>query len=46
MKTIGFDRPLHILPFNDRFSFQTQMFGWKDAPTPKQTAQIEATLTT
>jgi hypothetical protein len=28
MKTIGFDRPLYILPFDHRGSFEKKMFGW------------------
>ena len=40
MKTIGFDKPLYILPFDHRGSFQTKMFGWKGALTSNQTAQI------
>jgi 5-dehydro-2-deoxygluconokinase len=36
----GFDRPLYILPFDHRGSFETGMFGWKGALTPQQTAQI------
>ena len=40
--TIGFDRPLYILPFDHRGSFQTKMFGWKGTLTPEQTAQIAA----
>jgi 5-dehydro-2-deoxygluconokinase len=42
VKTIGFDQPLYILPFDHRGSFQTQMFGWKGALTAEQTAQIAA----
>jgi 5-dehydro-2-deoxygluconokinase len=42
MKSIGFDRPLYILPFDHRGTFQTQMFGWKGALTAEQTAQIAA----
>jgi 5-dehydro-2-deoxygluconokinase len=42
MTSIGFDRPLYILPFDHRGSFQTQMFGWKGALTSEQTAQIAA----
>ena len=37
--TVGFDRPLYILPFDHRGSFQTKMFGWTGALTPKQTAE-------
>lgn len=38
----GFDRPLYILPFDHRGSFETGMFGWHGALTPEQTAQISA----
>jgi myo-inositol catabolism protein IolC len=38
--TRGFDRPLYVLPFDHRGSFETGMFGWKGALTPQQTAQI------
>jgi len=41
--TIGFDKPLYILPFDHRGSFQTKMFGWKGTLTPEQTAEIAAT---
>jgi 5-dehydro-2-deoxygluconokinase len=39
----GFDKPLYILPFDHRGSFQAKMFGWKGALTPEQTAEIAAT---
>ena len=42
MRTVGFDKPLYILPFDHRGSFQTKMFGWKGALTAEQTAQIAA----
>ena len=42
MTTIGFDRPLYVLPFDHRGSFQTKMFGWKGTLTPEQTAEIAA----
>jgi hypothetical protein len=38
----GYDRPLYILPFDHRASFQTAMFGWKGALTAAQTAEIIA----
>src|SRR5208337_5240724 len=38
--TLGFDRPLYVLPFDHRGSFETGMFGWKGELTPEQTAQI------
>ena len=40
--SIGFDRPLYILPFDHRGSFQTKMFGWKGTLTAEQTAEIAA----
>ena len=42
MKTIGFDKPLYILPFDHRGSFETKMFGWNGDLTPEQTAEIAA----
>jgi len=41
--TQGFDKPLYVLPFDHRGSFQTKMFGWKGALTPEQMAEIAAT---
>jgi 5-dehydro-2-deoxygluconokinase len=43
MTSIGFDKPLYILPFDHRGSFQTQMFGWKGTITAEQTEQIAST---
>jgi 5-dehydro-2-deoxygluconokinase len=40
---VGYDRPLYILPFDHRGSFQTKLFGWKGALTPAQTAEIADT---
>src|SRR6266852_3036581 len=42
MITRGFDKPLYVLPFDHRGSFETGMFGWKGALTAEQTAQIAA----
>src|SRR5262245_14962619 len=42
MKTLGYDRPLYILPFDHRGSFQTKLFGWPGTLTAEQTAQIAA----
>jgi 5-dehydro-2-deoxygluconokinase len=39
---IGFDKPLYVLPFDHRGSFQTKMFGWKGALSADQTNQIAA----
>jgi myo-inositol catabolism protein IolC len=42
MTARGFDKPLYLLPFDHRESFQTGMFGWKGVLTPEQTAQVAA----
>jgi len=42
MSTRGYDRPLYILPFDHRGSFETKMFGWSGALSADQTAQIAA----
>lgn len=42
MKPRGYDRPLYILPFDHRGSFETKMFGWHEPLTQEQTAQIAA----
>ncbi len=42
MSTVGYDRPLYILPFDHRGSFQTKLFGWTGTLTIDQTAQIAA----
>jgi 5-dehydro-2-deoxygluconokinase len=39
---VGFDKPLYILPFDHRGSFQSKMFGWTGKLTLEQTAQIAA----
>src|SRR5258708_25286102 len=36
----GFDRPLYILPFDHRGSFQTRLFGWKSPLSDAQTTEI------
>ena len=38
----GYDRPLYILPFDHRGSFETKMFGWHDPLSAAQTAEIAA----
>jgi len=38
----GYTKPLYILPFDHRGSFETGMFGWKGALNDEQTAQIAA----
>ena len=42
MTTLGFDKPLYVLPFDHRGSFQKKMFGWDGALSPRQTAEIAA----
>jgi myo-inositol catabolism protein IolC len=42
MTNLGFDKPLYILPFDHRGSFQKKMFGWDGALTAQQTAEIAA----
>jgi myo-inositol catabolism protein IolC len=42
MNTLGYDRPLYILPFDHRGSFQNKLFGWTGPLTADQTAQIAA----
>ncbi len=42
MTTLGFDKPLYVLPFDHRGSFQKKMFGWDGALSPQQTAEIAA----
>ena len=42
MKTIGYDKPLYVLPFDHRGSFATKMFGWHGDLTAAQTAEIAA----
>jgi len=38
--SIGFDQPLYILPFDQRESFQTKMFGWEGPLSALQTDKI------
>ena len=38
----GYDRPLYILPFDHRGSFETKMFGWHEPLSTEQTAEIAA----
>jgi 5-dehydro-2-deoxygluconokinase len=40
--TRGFDKPLYVLPFDHRGSFESKMFGWQGELTPQQTAEIAA----
>ena len=38
--TVGYNKPLYILPFDHRASFQTGLFGWKGTLAPEQTARV------
>jgi myo-inositol catabolism protein IolC len=40
--TIGYDKPLYVLPYDHRGSFETKMFGWHGDLSPAQTAEIAA----
>jgi 5-dehydro-2-deoxygluconokinase len=42
MNKLGYDKPLYILPFDHRSSFELKMFGWEGDLTQEQTAQIAA----
>ena len=39
---VGYDKPLYILPFDHRGSFQTKLFGWKGTLTPSRRREIAA----
>jgi 5-dehydro-2-deoxygluconokinase len=39
---LGYDRPLYILPFDHRGTFQKNMFGWSGSLSPEQTGKIAA----
>jgi 5-dehydro-2-deoxygluconokinase len=43
MKSLGYNQPLYILPFDHRGSFETKLFGWHGALTQEQTTEIAAT---
>jgi 5-dehydro-2-deoxygluconokinase len=40
--SVGYNRPLYILPFDHRGSFQTGLFGWKGALDAQQAARVAA----
>jgi myo-inositol catabolism protein IolC len=40
--TVGYNKPLYILPFDHRASFQTGLFGWRGALNAEQTARVAA----
>jgi myo-inositol catabolism protein IolC len=39
---VGYDKPLYVLPFDHRGTFQKNMFGWTGELTAEQTVQIAA----
>jgi 5-dehydro-2-deoxygluconokinase len=40
--TIGYNKPLYILPFDHRSSFEKTLFGWDGHLTAEQTARVAA----
>jgi 5-dehydro-2-deoxygluconokinase len=42
MKSLGYVKPLYILPFDHRHSFQTKLFGWIGDLSADQTARVAA----
>src|SRR6184192_3164168 len=40
--TLGYDKPLYVLPFDHRATFAKTMFGWHGPLGPEQTAEIAA----
>ena len=40
--TVGYNKPLYVLPFDHRATFSKTMFGWTGQLAPEQTAQIAA----
>ena len=40
--TIGYNKPLYVLPFDHRATFSKNMFGWQGPLSPEQTAEIAA----
>jgi myo-inositol catabolism protein IolC len=40
--TMGYDKPLYILPFDHRRSYGSEIFGFKDPLSPAQIAEVAA----
>lgn len=40
--TLGYDKPLYVLPFDHRHSYGSGVFGFKDPYTPEQNAEVAA----
>jgi myo-inositol catabolism protein IolC len=41
--SIGYNKPLYILPFDQRSSFEKGLYGWSGSLTPEQTAKLATT---
>jgi 5-dehydro-2-deoxygluconokinase len=41
--TLGYDKPLYVLPFDHRQSYGSEVFGFKGALTAEQVAEVAAT---
>ncbi|WP_424950922.1 2-deoxy-5-keto-D-gluconate 6-phosphate aldolase domain-containing protein [Deinococcus sp.] len=39
-KSVGYDQPLYLLPFDHRGSFEKGLFGLEGEPTPEQAARV------
>jgi 5-dehydro-2-deoxygluconokinase len=40
--TVGYNKPLYVLPFDHRATFSKTMFGWTGPLTPEQAAEVAA----
>jgi 5-dehydro-2-deoxygluconokinase len=40
--TIGYDKPLYVLPFDHRATFSKNMFGWQEPLTKQQIEEVAA----
>jgi hypothetical protein len=38
--TIGYDKPLYVLPFDHQATFSKKMFGWEGPLSDEQTTEI------
>ena len=38
--TVGYSKPLYVLPFDHRATFSKTMFGWEGPLSQEQTAKI------
>ena len=42
MKKIGFDGPLYIMPFDHRYPYAAEVFGFAESMSPEQITQATA----